>query len=164
MPVYLKPDEEMPDVARSADPQRDRADLIEGLLAGCRSSLACVIVGVILLPVMLFVMRPTLEAADKLFHRGSDFWQESLMPTVLFAFFGAGFGALLGWRMSASASLTGFTVWLITGAAVLILMVVGGCAAMMIFANGVPTMCCISLAVMGLSTLVAMYLYGLWGG
>jgi|GEM_PF-4443720 len=162
MPVHLRPDEQMPDVARSANPGRDRADLIEGFLLGCRSSLVCIIVGVILLPLMFLVMRPTLLAADKLFVVGSEHWSNAYMPLALFAFFGAGFGTFLGWRLSASASLSGLTVWLITGAAVVVLTVVAGCSATMIFSSGVPNMCWIGLFVLGLAASGAMYLFSLW--
>ena len=164
MPVYLRPDEEMPDAAKPADPGRDRVELLEGFLAGCRASLVCVAVGVILLPLMLLVMRPTLLAADKLFVRGGEHWSDAYMPTVLFAIFGAGFGALLGWRLSASASLGGVVTWLITGAAAVVLTVVGACAATVIFPGGIPTMCWIGLGALGLSALGAMYLFSIWVG
>jgi len=164
MPVYLKPDERMPEDPRPEDPSRDQMDLIEGFLAGCRSSLACMVVGAILLPLMLLALRPALLASDKLFVLDSDHWSESYMPTVLFAVFGAGFGVLLGWRLSASASLSGGATWLITGVAVAALIVVGVCSASLIFAGGIPTMCWIGLCALGLATACAIYLFSLWTG
>jgi hypothetical protein len=163
MPVHIRPDEELPAPARDVDPNRDRAEMFEGIGASVRAAMNCVIVGGILLSVGLRAMRPAMLAAEKLLLRGGDYWKEAITPGALFILYGIGFGCALGWRMGAWATLTAGLMWAIGSGALLLLAGAGALGAMLVYPDGVPYMVWINLGLMMLAGLPGLYFMWNWG-
>lgn len=141
---------------------REREALQEGMRAGVRSIVVTGVPAVVLLPIMMYGMRSSLEAANHLFvSKDVVHWQDAFMPAVLFAMFGGAYGALAGWRLASGAGIVGRQAWLIGAAAVAGLMVIGAFMSFLIFDESLTMLwvCLVVMAVGGLGTMTYFTLY-----
>lgn len=162
MPVQLTRDEQMPARRRPADPEAEARLLQEAMRRGTGSAVVVLVIAVAPLVVGMRALRPALVAADKLLRSGGDYWSEMWMPVVLFAFFGFAFGGGLAWRVCSAASLGGKSAWMVVGAAITVLTLVGVITAALVFVGPVPIMCWTSLGGMAGAAIAGTYLAFLW--
>ncbi len=128
--------------------EREREALREGINVGVLSIVKTGLPAVILLPLVIFAMRESIESANQIFASGAgENFTDALMPAVLLGMFGAVHGAFAGWRMSSGAGLVGWYGWLLGAAAVVAVAVVGAVATFVIF-DAVPGLIWLCLAVM----------------
>ncbi len=163
MPVHFRKDEliDYPDC--SDDGRADQADLSEVALAGLRSALICLVPSAILLVLIFRYMASSLAAASQLTNEGVlGRHLETCMPVVVFSLLGAGFGALVGWRLSATVGLVGVVGWVLAIGMILALTLVGGLTVARIFPADVPGMAWASVAAIGIAAFAGLYLFTAW--
>ncbi len=128
--------------------EREREALREGINVGVQSILKTGLPAVVLLPLVIFAMRESIESANQIFASGAgENFTDALMPAVLLGMFGAVHGAFAGWRLSSGAGLVGWYGWLLGAAAVVALAGVGAVASFVIF-DEFPGLIWLCLAVM----------------
>lgn len=133
-----------------------------GAAGGDFCDMLCTVPSAVVLYALMSSLKRALLAAEKLMDAHSPFWSESFMPTVLFAILGLGFGALIGWRMSAAASLGGLASWFVAGMNIAMLGLAGMVVAPLVFPAGVPGTCWLSLWAMAASAVLGLYLIMAW--
>jgi len=161
MPVQLRRDEIMDTTGpRRADD--DRIDSLVAGLLGLRAAVVCLVPSSILLIVVIRKMAGLLTAGDKLARANEGYYLDVCMPVVLFGFLGAVFGALIGWRISASVGLAGAVGWFLAIVTILALTAVTVITACTVFPAGVPGLVWACLAFMTFAALSGLYLFAAW--
>lgn len=161
MPVQLRRDEFMESVPpRRADV--DRADLLAAALLGVRAAVVCLVPSSILFALLMRKMAGLLRAGEELARASEGYYLEVCMPVVLSAFLGAVFGALVGWRVSASVGLAGGVGWTLAIGTLLALTAVTVATAAALFPHGVPGLVWACLAFMTFASAVGLYLFTAW--
>ncbi len=167
MAVHFRPDKFVPPEPVIEEPEYDDDDdgggFGEGLAVAARSSVISLVIGAVLLFITIKLMRKAVLAADNLLHKGQgDFWMEMLMPSVLFAIFGALFGAAVAWRVSARTSLGGGLMCCAAGAIGLLLAVTGAISGTIVFGAAVPLMFWLCLGALTLAAIGGAFGYTIW--
>jgi hypothetical protein len=142
---------------------RHREAIREGISAAIPSMLISLAIGAVLLLPMIYLMRDTLTAAEEGLKDGTEVSYEPYMPGTLFAMFGGLFGLVSGWRMTTSTGLTGRPAWTIGASGIMVLLAFGAVAGLLSFAQAIPIMFWVCLAVLAVVALVGISYFTLWG-
>jgi len=111
----------------------------------------------------LWLLSNAFIAADELLRDKAEFWYEATMPVVILAMIGMVFGAVFGWRITATSGLAGRPAWWIGLTSIVAVMGLGLLGALFIYTNGIPMLVWIGIGVMGIIALVAVSFFSLWG-
>jgi len=107
---------------------------------------------------------PSLRAADQLMYVSSPHWSDSIMPLVLFAFYGLVVGAGLAAILSLRTGLSGPGVWLSAGVGIAVVIAIAALAAPALFPSAVPRTCWVALACVAVAAAGAIWLVTAWLG
>ena len=117
--------------------------------------------GAVLMPILVWLMKPALLSSSALLKSGNDFsW--AMMPLVIFFFAGSIYGGFLGWRIVESSGMTGLLSWAIGSAAVGVITLVAAISALMLFPQPAPTMVWVSLSMLAAGGLLGITAFAHW--
>ena len=159
MPVHFRPDEldALPAQSDEDDGEQEAAGLSAAeVWTVARPCLLWLLVAAIPLIAGLTLLKPTLLAMERIRLIGDD--SRALTPLLFFLLFGGCFGAFLASRLSLGDTL----IWVASGAAALLLAIIGGVYAITLFDGRVPSTCLVALGVMVVSAIGGAVFHTKW--
>ena len=148
----------MSDDARTQ--QREREALRETYQAALRASMLWMPLGPIICIAVLWGLKNALITADEFIKEKAEFATEPFMPVLLFVAAGTVFAAFLTWRITQSSGAVGKPVNRVAAGCILLTCACCVLASFAIFSGSVPGVVYVSVGLMALTGIIAVYAVG----